>query len=54
MSSQSEKLQQNAQHFNQMMREIEEIDPDSLLALVPGSSLHQFVNSPDNDASEQA
>jgi hypothetical protein len=33
-------------HFEQMMKQIEAIDPDNLYAIVPGSQLHQHISNP--------
>ncbi len=44
---------ENQQHYDDMMREIEEIDLSALFAVVPGSHLHKHLNQAGNNSSDE-
>jgi len=33
-------------HYDQMMKEIQAVDPNMLYSVVPGSKLHEMINDP--------
>ncbi len=41
------------QHYDDMMREIEEFDLSALFAVVPGSHLHKHLNQAGNSGSDE-
>ncbi len=46
MSSNEQLNQSAAQHYDRMMQEIEQVDPNAWYSLVPGSRLHEYINNP--------
>ena len=45
--------QDKEQHYDDMMREIEELDLNAIFAVVPGSHLHKHLNQTGHSASDE-
>ena len=46
MSKYQQQTLDTDRHYEQMMHEVESIDPNILFSLVPGSRLHEIINNP--------
>jgi hypothetical protein len=46
MSRYEQQILETEKHYDAMMKEIEQVDPDILHSVVPGSRLHKYINNP--------
>lgn len=46
MSKYEQQTLDTTRHYEQMMQEVESIDPNILFSLVPGSRLYEIINNP--------
>lgn len=46
MTAYEKQIHETELHYNQMMQQIEDIDPNILYSVVPGSKLHPHINNP--------
>ena len=46
MSKYEQQMLDTERHYDQMMKEIEAVDPNILHSVVPGSQLHQKIHNP--------
>ena len=46
MSRYEMQIQETERRYDQLIREIEQQDPDVLYSVVPGSRLHQIIHNP--------
>ncbi len=46
MSKYEQQNLDTARHYDQMMQEVESIDPNILYSVVPGSRLHEIISNP--------
>ena len=52
MANFEQQLQEIELDYDRMLEEIEELDPEILFSVVPGSRLHDRINSPLADDSD--
>jgi len=46
MTAYEKQIHETELHYDQMMKQIEDVDPDILYSVVPGSQLHQRIHNP--------
>lgn len=46
MTAYEKQVLETEQHYDRMMQEIEQFDPNVMFSVVPGSQLHQHINNP--------
>jgi hypothetical protein len=46
MTAYEKQILETERHYDQMMQEIEQFDPNVMYSVVPGSTLHARINNP--------